>query len=346
MGTSSRMFRPLSYFFCFLATIISEGNGKDFLIKTKDLENNDGDYEDPLPDKPTGKSCYVGGVRREDGWSGPCGDGCNVCGCKDGLIVSTFAFCPKCSDFKSKKECRQAHIDHPEIKECEWKYTKYGRGSCKNKSGDCNEPKGVVGNCKNRRTIWTFDKKSHQCLPYFGCKGKGNKFGSKEACERICVSNTGKQEGENCGSCLCPPTYHVGNCTKGLICLKIPLHSDGAGICTKKNKCYNACKKKEKVWGKFPEVCGEDGVQYDICTIQCAGVKEKCGGKCPCEGKQEGENCGSCLCPPTYHVGNCTKGLICLNHPLLDDAAGTCTKKNKCYSACKKMEKGLEKFPE
>merc|ERR1712142_640901 len=273
MGTSSRMFRHLSYFFFFLATIISEGNsrGPSRYGKTS----------------MQGKSCYDGKVWREDGWSGPCGDGCNVCGCKDGRIVSTLIVCPSCSDHQTGKAC--PHPGRPETKDCVWDSV---RGTCRNKFGVCNEPKGVVGNCKNRRTIWTFDKKSHQCLPCFGCKGKGNKFGSKVACERTCVSNTGKQEGENCGSCLCPPTYHVGNCTKGLICLKIPLHSDGAGICTKKNKCYNACKKKEKVWGKFPEVCGEDGVQYDICTIQCAGVKEKCGGKCPCEDPT--------ICPAVY----------------------------------------------
>merc|ERR1719347_85694 len=92
-----------------------------------------------------GKSCFVGGVRREDGWSGPCGDGCNSCGCRDGLVVTTFIECPKCSDHQSERECRQAHIDHPGAKECEWEYNNYGRGSvrgtCKNKFGGNCGPK-------------------------------------------------------------------------------------------------------------------------------------------------------------------------------------------------------------
>jgi len=63
-------------------------------------------------------------------------------------------------------------------------------------TGVCNEPKGVIGKCKNRITMWTFDKRSHECLQYFGCKGKGNRFNSKEECEKKCASNTDKVKGE------------------------------------------------------------------------------------------------------------------------------------------------------
>jgi len=42
-------------------------------------------------------------------------------------------------------------------------------------------------------------------------------------------------------------------------------------------------------------VCGEDGVEYDTCTVRCAGVKIKNFGKCPkkgpCSGDKHGEIC-------------------------------------------------------
>lgn len=43
--------------------------------------------------------------------------------------------------------------------------------------------------------------------------------------------------------------------------------------------------------------------------------------------KQEGEDCGSCFCPPTYNAGNCAPGLQCKYlHRDIPDAAGTCVR--------------------
>jgi secreted trypsin-like serine protease len=41
--------------------------------------------------------------------------------------------------------------------------------------------------------------------------------------------------------------------------------------------------------------------------------------------KQEGESCGSCMCPPTYTAGTCEPGLECIKNPLIADAPGVCT---------------------
>ena len=43
--------------------------------------------------------------------------------------------------------------------------------------------------------------------------------------------------------------------------------------------------------------------------------------------KQEGEECGSCFCPPTYNAGNCAPGLECKHlHRDTPDAPGTCVR--------------------
>merc|ERR1712142_263788 len=83
------------------------------------------------------------------------------------------------------------------------------------KKGVCNEPKGVIGNCKNQITLHTFDKRSHKCLPYYGCKGKGNRFNSREECEKKCASDTvqcgtTKNPCDSCGQKNCK---NYGKCT-------------------------------------------------------------------------------------------------------------------------------------
>merc|ERR1719309_956507 len=40
--------------------------------------------------------------------------------------------------------------------------------------------------------------------------------------------------------------------------------------------------------------------------------------------KKEGEDCGSCYCPPTYTAGECEPGLECVSDPLIPDAPGIC----------------------
>merc|ERR1712142_282208 len=58
------------------------------------------------------------------------------------------------------------------------------------RSAVCNEPKGTIDNCKKLITVYTYDKYSQRCLPYFGCtEGKGNKFNSKEECDRKCSAS-------------------------------------------------------------------------------------------------------------------------------------------------------------
>ena len=84
-----------------------------------------------------------------------------------------------------------------------------------------------------------------------------------------------KQEGQDCGLCLCPPTYDAGTCAPGLECKhfnpeihaeKKHLHIDKPGICV------------SSVTMVF---------------------------------KQEGEACGVSFRPPTYDAGTCAPGLEC-----------------------------------
>ena len=43
--------------------------------------------------------------------------------------------------------------------------------------------------------------------------------------------------------------------------------------------------------------------------------------------KHEGEDCGSCFCPPTYNAGECAEGLQCIHNQTIADAPGKCVKK-------------------
>merc|ERR1719500_1443911 len=40
--------------------------------------------------------------------------------------------------------------------------------------------------------------------------------------------------------------------------------------------------------------------------------------------KQEGEDCGSCYCPPDYTAGECAPGLKCVHNDNIPDAPGVC----------------------
>ena len=40
--------------------------------------------------------------------------------------------------------------------------------------------------------------------------------------------------------------------------------------------------------------------------------------------KSEGEDCGSCFCPPTYTAGKCGPGLECIHNERIPDLAGKC----------------------
>ena len=55
----------------------------------------------------------------------------------------------------------------------------------------CNKPNRKIGKCGKRITMWTFYKKHNKCVPYFGCRGKGNRFDEKAKCERKCISGEG-----------------------------------------------------------------------------------------------------------------------------------------------------------
>ena len=40
--------------------------------------------------------------------------------------------------------------------------------------------------------------------------------------------------------------------------------------------------------------------------------------------EQEGEDCGSCFCPPTFTAGKCAPGLDCLGFEFIADIPGKC----------------------
>merc|ERR1712142_787354 len=215
--------------------------------------------------------------------------------------------------------------------------------------GACDQPKALTEMCMCTRSNpsgckpisgrWTFDKKSNQCeeFGYTGCGGNDNNFPSKAECVTKCGAKKVRKEGEMCGTAgerwdELPVNY--GECAEGLTC--VGNRGNVPGVCRKfgrgylpPEKCNDSCKRKIK-----SPVCGEDGKEYNDCTVKCAGVKVKCLGKCPCEGRKEGDACGRW----TVSYGECAEGLTCVSNNTI--APGFC-KKPGCHQCNEKFHQPI-----
>merc|ERR1712142_102877 len=176
------------------------------------------------------------------------------------------------------------------------------------------------------------------------CSCKNGKRRCIHDCNVISLPTTTKpippvrKEGEMCGiagerwdeelKTGVPVNY--GECAEGLTC--VGNRENLPGVCRKfgrgylpPEKCNDSCKRKIK-----SPVCGEDGKEYNDCTVKCAGVKVKCLGKCPCEGRKEGDACGRW----TVSYGECAEGLTCVPNNTI--APGFCKKKG-CHECNEKF---------
>merc|ERR1712142_1045307 len=175
------------------------------------------------------------------------------------------------------------------------------------KKGVCNEPKGVIGNCKNQITLHTFDKRSHKCLPYYGCKGKGNRFNSKEECEKKCASNT-----VQCGT------------------TKNPCESCGPNNCKNYGKC---------TWDEYGEKCVSNIVQCGTTKNPC----ESCGPKnCKKYGKCTWDDYGE-KCVSNIGIIKKSSEVLATTNDLIQQSSYTPEEKKEIS---KNLKKDLESFVE
>jgi len=147
-----------------------------------------------------GRHCYDGVIKREDGWTGTCSDGCNKCDCRNGRLYRTFMSCPtKCSDHRSMWECKHA-------RDCEWIASwgwTGGSGRCENRKHNGKEEKrtytfecngGIMGGhkCINGRCqIKCFDGRKHEII----CPNSGYIASKQYANGRARVQCSGKSNG-------------------------------------------------------------------------------------------------------------------------------------------------------
>ena len=80
--------------------------------------------------------------------------------------------------------------------------------------------------------------------------------------------------------------------------------------------CHNKCRGSP----------GSSGAQAKSSKKSCDGGATSFFdiGSGPIAGQQEGEECGSCYCPPDYTAGVCGEGLTCVKESSYEDLPGVC----------------------
>merc|ERR1711915_246425 len=139
-----------------------------------------------------------------------------------------------------------------------------------------------------------------------------------------------KKEGEDCGSCYCPPTFSAGKCGPGLSCVRNENIPDLPGTC---QQVAEGC----ICPAIFSPVCGTDGKTYsNSCEASCQNAKVACEEDCPC--RQE----PLCICPavvePVCGVNGKTYNNKCESN--CDKTPIKCT--GKC--PCERPDPGFGQF--
>nr|XP_022311376.1 kielin/chordin-like protein [Crassostrea virginica]XP_022312436.1 kielin/chordin-like protein [Crassostrea virginica] len=143
-------------------------------------------YRPKYPKKPTG--CSYKGRDYNVGQKFPAGDDCNTCTCKrNGRVDCSDKTC-FCKYNGKKVKVGESVPKGDNCNTCTCKSN--GRVSCTDKKCDvCSEPKP---NCQGYFKRWYYNSHSNKCEQFTGCKGKGNNFNSKNACDRECNKSYGK----------------------------------------------------------------------------------------------------------------------------------------------------------
>jgi len=246
----------------------------------------------------TGRHCYDGGIKREDGWSGFCADGCNQCSCRGGqLFYSTKIICPKkCIYHRNEWACKNA-------RNCEWtrgwgsdgesfqclncilKNIAYlGRSIVKGQRNIQPSISACIKSCKFylQCKFWTYHHRTKQCALFEKSKGTVRRLNGYYSGPRDCdpVGSEISYCGPKDCNILCDEDEQC-KMNKNILCVMWPCCSRWS------------CKGKINICpAVYDPVCGKNGRTYKN-TCEAGGKnKVQCQGKCPCRK----ESCGPAEC--------------------------------------------------